>query len=119
MNDGVRGLFSRLGRKEPAAAAVTERVRIVNPYHAVSIVVGPKACAVAQSCAGIRFLSREAPRLPLRDCDCADCRCRYAHHDDRRIRTRRIADGRDAQPNRPYDGPERRLRSSSGRRDRD
>jgi hypothetical protein len=123
MQEGVRGFFAKLTRREPSARAaptvVTERVRIVNPYHAVSIVSGSKGCDAAKAQLGRRYLSREAPRLPLADCGNPECRCHYAHHDDRRALPRRVADGRDAGPAAPYKGPERRLRSSAGRRDRD
>lgn len=36
-----------------------------------------------------RFLSREAPRLPLAGCTMKYCRCRYVHYKDRRQRERR------------------------------
>lgn len=37
-----------------------------------------------------RFLSAAAPQLPLKECACETCECRYAHHDDRRaVRDRR------------------------------
>ena len=58
--------------------------RVVNPFHAVSIVPGPKCCEEARKLEGIRFLSQEAPKLPLAGCICTACACRYAHHDDRR-----------------------------------
>ena len=120
MQDGVKGFFAKLGRKETRTSAaptvVNERVRIVNPYHAVSIVAGPQCCAAAKAQVGRRYLSKEAPRLPVAGCDRPDCRCRYAHHDDRRALPRRIVDGRDARPAAPYKGPERRLKSSAGRR---
>jgi hypothetical protein len=128
MQDGVKGFFAKLTRREPNPGAtpvrvvptvVTERVRIVNPYHAVSIVGGSQACDAVKAQVGRRYLSSEAPRLPLVECGKPECRCHYAHHDDRRTRARRIADGRDAHPSAPYSGPERRLRSSAGRRDHD
>jgi hypothetical protein len=36
-----------------------------------------------------RFLSREAPLLPLAGCTAKYCRCRYVHYEDRRQRERR------------------------------
>jgi hypothetical protein len=61
-----------------------------NPWHAVSIVARANACAAALQWRGIRFLSREAPRLPLSTCSCGpDCGCVYRHHDDRREGPRR------------------------------
>lgn len=53
-------------------------------YHAVSIKFGKQACAAAQALSGRRFLSNAAPRLPLADCNAAQCECRFVHHNDRR-----------------------------------
>ena len=53
-------------------------------YHAVSIRFGKTACLAARELAGRRFLSSAAPRLPLPECDAAECDCRFRHHDDRR-----------------------------------
>lgn len=53
-------------------------------YHAVSIKVTGMACAAAKDLTGQRFLSTEAPRLPLPGCTAADCNCRFVHHKDRR-----------------------------------
>ena len=54
-------------------------------YHAVSIKFESRACMAAKSLEGERFLSGEAPRLPLPKCDVSDCLCHFAHHKDRRI----------------------------------
>jgi len=61
-------------------------------YHAVAIMPGHRCCAAAQDLRGQRFLSREAPPLPLKECDRADCSCRYEHFDDRRAKPRRARD---------------------------
>ncbi len=119
MVNEVKGLFARFGRREVATPVLTERARIVNPFHAVSIAVGAHACDAAKAFAGQRYFSREAPRLPLADCSNPDCRCRYEHHDDRRAQARRISDHGHTLPAPPYMGPERRTRSSTGRRIRD
>lgn len=58
--------------------------RVVNPYHAVSIIPGPRSCEASQKMQGVRFLSNEAPKLPLPGCGTVNCKCRYAHHTDRR-----------------------------------
>lgn len=86
---------------------------VFNPYHAVSVkppLVG--ACMAAQRCAGKRFLSTEAPTLPLAQCDAASCQCRYRHHEDRRSESRRIMDTNGL--SRAWNGAERRR--SGGRR---
>jgi hypothetical protein len=63
---------------------------VVNRWHAVSVVGKGDCCQAAWSLAERRFLSREAPRLPLEQCaKPADCRCAYQHHPDRRGEPRR------------------------------
>ncbi len=53
-------------------------------FHAVSIKFDADACLHAKALQGRRFLAREAPTLPLGNCDAAKCNCRFVHHDDRR-----------------------------------
>lgn len=53
-------------------------------FHAVSITHSGSACKAAVEMAGRRFLATAAPKLPLPDCDSLECKCRFAHHDDRR-----------------------------------
>src|SRR5690606_23095494 len=55
-------------------------------YHAVMIVCTDQACEAARSRAGIKYLSAEAPALPLAGCFLAAgvCTCRYEHFEDRR-----------------------------------
>jgi hypothetical protein len=53
-------------------------------FHAVSIKFGQGACAAAKATSGQRFLAKEAPPLPLPDCDAGLCECHYRHHKDRR-----------------------------------
>src|SRR5882757_6786346 len=62
-------------------------------WHAVSIISNASCCPAAMGLLGTRFLSREAPRLPLKNCSMsAACRCSYQHHDDRRGSSRRTHD---------------------------
>ena len=49
--------------KQPAAPA-----RPRTPWHAVSIVSSTPCCATAIALLGARFLSKEAPHLPLPEC---------------------------------------------------
>ena len=66
---------------------------VTNPFHAVSVVPVGDCCQQARSLLGVRFLSREAPPIPLKGCDASSCRCRYQHFDDRRSgEDRRVAD---------------------------
>lgn len=53
-------------------------------FHAVAIKYSENACDAAKAMTGRRFLSTAAPRLPLPECDFLDCRCKFAHYDDRR-----------------------------------
>jgi hypothetical protein len=86
---------------------------VSNPYHAVSVQSPPKGCNAVKELEGIRFLSTEAPSLPLKTCTAATCTCRYAHHDDRRAGPRRASDVTRAQ-NQFFRGDERRR--AGGRR---
>jgi hypothetical protein len=63
-----------------------------NPYHAVSIEPREKCCLAVESIQSQRFLSDDAPGLPLPDCSVSDCRCKYIHFADRRsgARDRRL-----------------------------
>jgi hypothetical protein len=60
------------------------------PWKAVVIVAGDSSCAAAIQLRGKRFLSRDAPRLPLPECTRQDqCQCKYRHLSDRRGSQRR------------------------------
>jgi hypothetical protein len=60
------------------------------PWHAVSVVAGRWCCEAARGIVGSRYLSREAPRLPLAQCSASHaCSCQYKHHIDRRGQPRR------------------------------
>jgi hypothetical protein len=96
-------LFKTLKRQPDAEPQRTKD----RSFRAVSIQPGERACACAISLEAKRFLSGEAPRLPLRDCDRAACTCRYRHHEDRRREPRRYSD--QAHFPRHYTGPERRT----------
>jgi len=62
-------------------------------WHAVSVKPGPNACSVADTGRTRRWLSREAPMLPLPGCSRPEgCRCTYQHHQDRRSMDRRAED---------------------------
>lgn len=70
------------GGKKQADAALPDATG--THFHAVSIRPGRGACTSARELEGQRFLSREAPALPLPECGQANCDCRFAHHADRR-----------------------------------
>ena len=68
---GVRHLFHGVG---------------VKPFDACK-------CAAVAAIEGRRFLSEEAPPLPLTDCEIPRlCRCVYVHFSDRRTEGRRDSD---------------------------
>jgi hypothetical protein len=60
-----------------------------NRWHAVTLVAPSGACTAVAGLKGKRFLSADAPRLPLPQCDAARCDCKYRHYDDRRGGPRR------------------------------
>lgn len=63
-----------------------------SPFHAVEIRCTSTACQAAQDARDERYISAEAPLLPLHRCDRPDrCQCRYQHHEDRRGDSRRVA----------------------------
>ena len=62
-------------------------------FHGIAIEPGEDACEAVRQLAGHRFLSEDAPRLPLDECQCVqECRCVYRHFTDRRTHVRRDAD---------------------------
>ena len=59
-------------------------------WHAVSVKPCSGACQASASNRKQRWLSREAPQLPLPGCTRPDsCHCTYQHHEDRRAGGRR------------------------------
>lgn len=85
-----------------------------NLFHGVEVVPGRgRGCERAREIAGRRFLSEEAPLLPLEGCTTPDrCTCVYRHYEDRRTDKRRDTDL--GLPERPVAG-DRRL-GNRGRR---
>lgn len=59
-----------------------------HPFHAVGVKPGRPCCPDVVNLKGRRFLSREAPALPLMGCKLR-CACVYRHFDDRRDHTDR------------------------------
>jgi len=58
-------------------------------FHAVAIKFSDNACDAAKVLESKRFLSNEAPRLPLPECQLLKCNCRFVHFKDRRARSNR------------------------------
>ena len=79
----TRSLLGRLFAKKAEKPNVT-------PFHAVAIFCGKTPCQSAKDNQKKRYLSAEAPLLPLDQCDRPDqCQCRYKHYEDRRAGPRR------------------------------
>jgi len=74
----------RRGAKSDESTATATKDPEKTAYHAVSIKFDKHACDAAKEMSGRRFLSSAAPRLPLPGCNVLECRCRFAHHQDRR-----------------------------------
>ncbi|HEY0683363.1 MAG TPA: hypothetical protein VGD45_13600 [Steroidobacter sp.] len=106
------GWFGAKAKKAPLKKAAEKPAAPANPYHAVSVLPGADACAAAYRFSGQRYLSRQAPRLPLPSCDVQACGCRFKHHKDRRSGPRRNSDVGMVMAG--YSGQERRR--SRGRR---
>lgn len=76
----------RRGAAEAKAAKAPRKQSLhkTSPFHAVSVKYSSTACDAAKALTGRRFLAGAAPRLPLPECDAAECSCGFAHHSDRR-----------------------------------
>ena len=111
--------FGYAGAGRPEQAVRLDNGGATNPFHAVSIHGATESCAAAGAIKGKRFLSGEAPGLPLEECAAATCHCTYVHHVDRRRgngERRQFFGIRHDTPVFPEAG-ERRV--NGGRRDRD
>lgn len=79
----------RRGAGESETASSSRQLDNKSAFHAVSLKYSSSACDAAKAMTGRRFLSSEAPKLPLPGCDAPECRCGFAHHSDRRSGTDR------------------------------
>lgn len=95
-------------KKQRAAAAARQGPR--NSYHCVEVRSGSTACKAARDLANVRFLSDQAPRLPVSGCTAQKCTCSFIHHEDRRDDDRRHPYGQWAAVP-PGIGGERRSRT--------
>ena len=83
-----------------------------NPYQSLSLMLPIAHCGAASSLADKRFLKRDAPSLPLKDCDKTTCKCGFVKHTDRREDEgdRRALYGLRAELHAIHTGDERRKR---------
>lgn len=77
---------SNKNTRQPKAKAVVKNS--ISPYHCVEVKTSYDACEKVLELHGMRFLSAEAPLLPLPGCD-QYCQCKFKHHNDRRLDDRR------------------------------
>jgi len=85
-------LFAR--RQEPNAdAPPAPRPRVGGRFSAVQIRTRSGACKAAQLLQGQRFLAKDAPTLPLRECKAPRCSCTFSKLPDRRSDGRRLEHG--------------------------
>ncbi len=81
-------MFKRKPREQRAPGRAVRHL-----FHGIAVEPGDTACEAVKQITGHRFLSEDAPRLPLDQCQCVqDCRCVYRHFSDRRTQVRRDAD---------------------------
>lgn len=108
----------RKNRKAAAARGEAARIRR-NPYQSVSVIPGQSACEEVRKLADRRFLSNEAPLIPLAECGGEKCSCKYVHHEDRRDRLseRRLPASLSTELYAQAERPERRMQT--GRRSSD
>ena len=106
-------------RKAERMAAAAARQR--HPFQAVSLCSLGGGCAVVESYGQRRFLVRESPPLPLKECTSTHCICKYVRHDDRRYDGlgRRLSLEAPAELDTNFEAMERRGQVSRGRRKTD
>jgi hypothetical protein len=100
-------------KKSPQSEAkgIDPAPRRSSPWHAVSVVIGGTSCESARASKGTRYLSREAPRLPLARCTLQQaCSCSYKHYGDRRGRPRRKDEVIGLRQTRPMASERRQMR---------
>ncbi len=86
---GWQLMVGRSARRQARPLARTQKPA-TPAYHAVEV-LAPGGCRAARAHRGVRYLSSEAPALPLPECSQDECRCRYRHHEDRRSGDRRTS----------------------------
>jgi hypothetical protein len=79
----------RWKRPNSSAAQRRDAKRPSESYRSVEVRQGRDACNAVKLLAAKRFLTGEAPPIPVPGCDAASCSCRYVRHEDRRESDRR------------------------------
>jgi len=109
----LEGLLGRTSRehpaKKPTPLAKSKRIDAADDFRAVSIAPSIMCCTAATQVAGRRYLSRQAPRLPLPTCTMPTrCSCKFLKNRDRREGDRRLFGA--AETNRWFAGTDNRKR---------
>jgi hypothetical protein len=86
----------KVDRIERVNARVATNIRVTNKWHAVAVSAGNSGgscCRASVLARNTRYLSPEAPPLPLAGCTQPEsCHCKYRHFSDRRAGPRRTTD---------------------------
>ena len=114
---GLFGWFKG-GKSKSSQSTGAPKASAKPDFRAAEIIPGNDgACAAARGLAGKRFLAKQVPLIPLRDCDYPNCHCSYRRHPDRRHKSRRASDlGGEVTSARLRQSDDRRDPSRSGRR---
>jgi hypothetical protein len=80
-------------RRRPARDRASAAAKTPRRFGAVEIRIRHGACEAARALEGQRFLSRDAPALPLPGCGAPQCSCTFAKLSDRRTEQRRLEHG--------------------------
>lgn len=83
----------QIKQKSPEQKQTPERKGATSDFRSVTIKTKLEACNAAIALKDQVFLAREAPSLPLAECDAMSCACRYSYLDDRRQEDRRTPYG--------------------------
>jgi len=84
---------NKIQRQGARPGAAIEHVHVTNPWHAVAISTGVSCCKASVFLRQTRFLSSQAPPLPLQGCSQPkSCVCKYKHFGDRRNGPRRVTE---------------------------
>jgi hypothetical protein len=76
-------------RQRPRTLGARDTKHTSDKYHCVELRYRSDACDAVKLIGAKRFLSGEAPEVPVPGCNAAKCACRYVHHEDRRQGDRR------------------------------
>jgi hypothetical protein len=84
-------IFRARKNKAATEAGASPESKTEGEFHAVAMQYSENSCNAAKAMTGRRFLAKDAPELPLKECDFDDCRCTFDHFSDRRSKSDRRA----------------------------